>query len=118
VFEAVADARQHLTHLFSWTSAEPTGLLPFFPRSSWEFATRAIDEKIASAWREAHQTFDGGDGFNRMTPESQEELETARVWEGWSPLDSTGSFPVRLRFEELAMSFFEPLIKAREVSSR
>lgn len=118
VFEAVADARQHLTRLFTWISAEPTGLLPFFPKSSWEFARRALDEKYAQAWQQAHQTFEGGDGFNRTTPESQEEFETARIWEGWSPLASAGSFPVRLRFEELATTFFEPLIKAREVSSR
>ena len=118
VFGPVADARVHLSRLYEWAMAAGEIPLPFFPRTSRVFAARALDGKIDQGWRDAHQEFEGGDGWNRMTPESQEELAMLRVWEGWSPLDSTGRLPVRFRFDELAEEFFRPLVNARELHSR
>jgi len=92
--------------------------LPFFPRTSWEYAEKAIAEKVQQGMRGAHQTFEGGDGWNRVTPESQEELEFARIWEGWSPLDSQGSRPGAYAFDVVAEEFFRPMLLAREVYSR
>ena len=118
VFGPVTDARLHLAGLFEWAMKARHAPLPFFPRTSRVFATRVLDDKADQGWREAHQEFDGGDGWNRMTPESQEELEMARVWEGWSPLASTGRLPVPIPFDVLAEEFFRPLLAAREVHSR
>ena len=89
--------------------------LPFFPRTSWAFAEKVIAGKDALARREAHQKFEGGDSQNFALPESEEELEYARVWEGWSPLEASGKLPVRYRFEDIARQFCEPLLAAREV---
>jgi exodeoxyribonuclease V gamma subunit len=118
VFGPVVDARRHLARLFEWAMTAPDAPLPFFPRTSRVFATRVLDEKADQGWRDAHQEFEGGDGWNRLTPESQEELEMARVWEGWSPLASSGPVPVRVSFAVLAEEFFRPLLAAREVHAR
>ncbi len=118
VFGPVADARRHLARLFTWAMSTPDAPLPFFPRTSRVFATRVLEDKTAQGWRDAHQEFEGGDGWNRTTPESQEELEMARVWEGHSPLATSGALPVPVPFDELAEEFFRPLLAAREVCSR
>lgn len=118
VFEKVNDPRMHLARLFAWAASAVDMPLPFFPKASRLYATKAIEGKPEQGWREAHQKFEGGDGYNHSVPESEEELEYARLWEGWSPLDSTGSVPVRFCFEELAVQFFEPLLAAREVHRR
>jgi exodeoxyribonuclease V gamma subunit len=115
VFKPVDDPRSHLAGLVEWTLASADTPLPFFPKTSRAFATKSIAGKTEQAWREAHQSFDGGEGGNFSFPESEEELEFARLWEGWSPLDSTGALPTRYRFDELAEAFFEPLLAAREV---
>ncbi|HIF92847.1 MAG TPA: exodeoxyribonuclease V subunit gamma [Myxococcales bacterium] len=118
VYARVPDARVHLTRIFEWASSVALAPLPFFPRTSWEYAEKAIAEKVQQGMRGAHQTFEGGDGWNRVTPESQEELEFARIWEGWSPLDSQGSRPGAYAFDVVAEEFFRPMLLAREVYSR
>ena len=118
VFGAVPEARVHLARLYRWASSAALSPLPFFPRTSRIYAEQAIAEKGEQALRSAHQAFEGGDGWNRITPESKEELEIARVWEGWSPLDSKGPQSGRYRFDALAEAFFRPLLEAREVYPR
>jgi len=115
VFEEVSDPRTHLVRLFEWVWSTGISPLPFFPKTAWAFAEKAIAGKSDQAWREAHQKFEGGESSNFGLPESEEELEYERIWEGWSPLASAGLLPVRYRFEELATQFFEPLLAAREV---
>jgi exonuclease V gamma subunit len=118
VFGPVADARRHLGQLFAWAMTTPDAPLPFFPRTSRVFATRLLNDKEALGWREAYQEFDGSEGSNRMTPESQEELEMARIWEGWSPLAASEGSPGRVPFDTLAEEFFRPLLAVREVHER
>jgi len=115
VFERVSDPKIHLARLFEWAWSAAEAPLPFFPKTARVFAENALAGKPDLAWRKAHQRFDGGDDSNFVLPESEEELEYARLWEGWSPLNSAGSLPVRFHFEELATQFFEPLFEAREV---
>lgn len=115
VFERVDDPRAHLVQLFEWAWSAEISPLPFFPKTAWAFAEKAIAGKDDLAWREAHQKFEGGDSSNFSMPESEEELEYARLWEGWSPLESVGLLPVRYRFEDLAIQFFKPMLAAREV---
>jgi exonuclease V gamma subunit len=115
VFERVHDPQTHLARLFEWAWSAEHAPLPFFPKTAWAFAERAIAGKEGPAWREAHLKFEGGDTQNSALPESEEELEYARVWEGWSPLESVGKLPVRYRFDEISKQFFEPLLAAREV---
>jgi exodeoxyribonuclease V gamma subunit len=115
VFEGVDEPRAHLAQIFEWAWSAAISPLPFFPKTAWAFAEKAIAGKSDLAWREAHQKFEGGDSSNFSMPESEEELEYARLWEGWSPLESAGLLPVRYRFEDLAIQFFEPLLAAREV---
>jgi exodeoxyribonuclease V gamma subunit len=115
VFERIHDPQTHLARLFEWAWSAEYAPLPFFPRTSWAFAEKVIAGKGAMARREAHRIFEGGESQNFALPESEEELEYARVWEGWSPLESSGKLPVRYRFEEIARQFFEPLLAAREV---
>jgi exodeoxyribonuclease V gamma subunit len=115
VFERVAEPKLHLARLFEWAWSTEDAPLPFFPKTSWAFASRSVEGKTDIAWRAAHQKFEGGDSQNAGLPESDEELEYARIWEGWSPLDSSGALPVRFHFEDIADQFFRPLIEAREV---
>jgi exodeoxyribonuclease V gamma subunit len=118
VYARVPDARVHLTRLFEWASSVALAPLPFFPRTSRIYAEQAVAEKVQQGMRSAHQNFEGGDGWNPMTPESQEELEFARIWEGWSPLESQGSRPGPYAFDAIAEEFFRPMLLAREVYSR
>ena len=115
VFEQVSNSKLHLARLFEWVWSTANAPLPFFPKTAWAFAAKAIAGNSDQAWRAAHQRFEGGEGLNFSLPESEEELESARIWEGWSPLASTGRLPVRFRFEELTLQFFEPFLEAREV---
>jgi exodeoxyribonuclease V gamma subunit len=115
VFERVRDPQTHLARLFEWAWSAVHAPLPFFPKTAWAFAEKAIAGRNAQAWRDAYQKFEGGDSLNFALPESEEELEYARVWEGLSPLESVGKLPVRYRFDEIAKQFFEPLLTAREV---
>ena len=89
--------------------------LAFFPKTAWAFAKPALAGKSESAWRAAYQQFEGGDSQNAGLPESEEELEYARIWEGTSPLDSAGARSSGYSFEDLAKEFFAPLLEAREV---
>jgi exodeoxyribonuclease V gamma subunit len=115
VFERVSDSQTHLARLFEWAWSAVDAPLPFFPNTGWAFAAKAIAGNSDLAWREAHRKYEGGESQYFSLPESEEELEYARIWEGWSPLESTGTLPVRYRFEELTRRFFEPLLEAREV---
>jgi len=115
VFERVSDPRAHLARLFEWAWSAAHAPLPFFPKTAWAFAEKAIAGKDDMAWRAAFEKYEGGDSQIFALPESQEELEYARVWEGWSPLDSVGKLPVRYHFEDIVKEFFEPLLAAREV---
>jgi exodeoxyribonuclease V gamma subunit len=115
VFERVSDSQTHLARLFEWAWSAAEAPLPFFPNTGWAFAAKAIAGKSDQAWRDAHQKYEGGESHQFSLPESEEELEYARIWEGWSPLDSAGKLPVRYRFEDLTTQFFEPLLEAREV---
>ena len=115
VFERIDTPQLHLARLFEWAWNSIDAPLPFFPRTSWAFASNSISGKTAQAWRAAHQQFDGGEGQNFVLPESEEELEYARLWEGLSPLTSTVALPLRYSFEDIAHRFFEPLIEARKV---
>lgn len=115
VFEKVSDPMTPLTSLFEWAWNAADMPLPFFPKTAWAFAEKAMAGKIDQAWRAAHHQFEGSDGSSFGFPESEEDLDYARLWEGWSPLDSTGALPVRYRFEKLALQFFDPLFEAREV---
>lgn len=118
VFEAVPDARIHLGRLCAWADQASRRPLPFFPRASRAFAEKAIEGKADQGRRDAQLQFEGGDGWNALVPESQQELETARIWEGWSPLSSDRELPVAIHFEPLAEELFEPLLAAREVCAR
>jgi exodeoxyribonuclease V gamma subunit len=118
VYAAVPDARVHLERLFEWASSVAWAPLPFFPRTSRIYAEKAIAGKQPQGLRVAHQNFEGGEGGNRVTPESEEELEFARIWEGWSPLASQGERPGRYAFDVVAEEFFRPMFEAREVYSR
>ena len=115
VFERIINPQLHLARLFEWAWSAVNSPLPFFPKTAWAFSEKDIAGKSDQAWRAAHQQFEGGDSQNFSLPESEEELEYARIWEGWSPLESAGSLPVRYRFEDLANRFLEPLLEAREV---
>jgi exonuclease V gamma subunit len=115
VFDRISDPLPQLTRLFEWVWSTEDAPLPFFPKASWAFASKFSEGKTDLARRAAHQIFDGGDSQNVGLPESEEELEYARIWEGWSPLDSSAALPVRYHFEDIADRFFRPLIEAREV---
>lgn len=115
VFEEVSDPRTHLARLFEWVWSTGISPLPFFPKTAWAFAEKAIAGKSDQAWRAAHQKFEGGESSNFGLPESEEELEYERIWEGWSPLASAGPLPGGYRFEDLVTGFFRPLLIARKV---
>ena len=115
LLQQVQDPKTHLARLFDWAWGASMVPLPFFPRTSRAFAKDHLAGKSDQAWRKANQTFFGGDTVNFMIPEIEEDLEMARVWEGASPLETPAPFPVRFSFEELALEFFEPFFRAREV---
>lgn len=115
VYENLSDPQAPLARLFEWSWSVTLRPLAFFPKTAWAFAKPALAGKIESAWRAAYQQFEGGDSQNAGLPESEEELEYARIWEGTSPLDSAGARSSGYCFEDLAKEFFAPLLEAREV---
>ena len=118
VFGPVPDARVQLARLVDWALTVPDAPLPFFAKASRVYAQRVHEGKSEQGFREAHQRFEGEEGQNRVTPEAQEELETERIWEGRSPLASSGRVPTHASFEKLADEFFRPFLDAREVHTR
>ena len=117
VYERVPDALEHLQSLFAWAWSSDEAPLPFFPKTSWAYAELACQGKSDQGWRQAHRVFGGGDETPFRMVESEEELEYARIWEGWSPLGSEEALPLGPRFVDLADRFFEPLLAAREVGA-
>ena len=118
VFEAVKDARVHLAQLFEWAWLSFESPLPFFPKASQQFFKFAKEGKTDQAWRAAQQAYHGGESGGFMTPESEEDLEHARLWEGLSPLEIDSDLALRFRFDEVAEAFFTPLLEARRVEPR
>jgi len=118
IFKAVPDAHRELAQLFEWAWSVDRAPLPFFPKTSRAFGRRWAQGNSDQAWRDAHQSFYGGDSREFDFPESEEELELARVWEGALPLESASDQGVLFRFEALAQRFFEPFLAAREVVER
>jgi exonuclease V gamma subunit len=118
IFKAVPEAHRELAQLFEWAWSVDRAPLPFFPDTSRAFGRRWAQGKHDQAWREAHQKFYGGESREFDFPESEEDLELARVWEGALPLESASDQPVLFRFEALAQRFFEPFLAAREVHKR
>ncbi|MEE8166216.1 MAG: hypothetical protein V3T64_11645, partial [Myxococcota bacterium] len=118
IFKAVPDAHRELAQLFEWAWSVDRAPLPFFPNTSRAFGRRWAQGNLDQAWRDAHQSFYGGDSREFDFPESEEDLELARVWEGALPLESVSDQPVLFRFEALAQRFFEPFLEAREVHER
>ncbi len=74
-----------------------------------------LDPLRPTAGPETHAP--GGEARGQIDGPEQ-ELETARIWEGWSPLSSDRELPVAIHFEPLAEELFEPLLAAREVCAR
>ena len=118
IFKAVPDAHRELAQLFEWAWSVDRAPLPFFPNTSRAFGRRWAEGKPDQAWRDAHQKFYGGESREFDFPESEEDLELARVWEGALPLESASDQGVLFRFEALAQRFFEPFLEAREVFDR
>jgi exodeoxyribonuclease V gamma subunit len=107
----VVEPRQVLAQLFEWAWSLDRAPLPFFPETSRKFAISA-EKNLHDARRQAYQAYHGGDWG---TPEGARDLADARLWEGFSPLDSDASLPVEYGFEALATTFFAPLLRARTV---
>jgi exonuclease V gamma subunit len=116
-FGRVEQPLRLLRRLFEWAVSVERAPLPFFPRSSRVFADRVLAGKLEQARREAYQKFEGGTGWRAERPESTEDLDLERVWEGLAPLssDAVEEGFVLFGFEELASEFFGPLGEAREV---
>jgi len=114
VFEPVAEPGACLSQIFEWAFRAERAPLPFFPRSSLAFARKALEGKLDQAWRAAQQTYHGGESNAFLTPEADENLEQARLWEGVSPLESTGDEIGLPRFDQLAIELFEPMLAVRE----
>lgn len=113
-FGPVEAPHVHLAALFSWAHWSEQTPLPFFPKASRDFAGLALEGKVDQAWRAAQQAYHGGDSSAFRTPEADEDLEQARLWEGVSPLEPVGDLPVHDRFDAVATAFFEPLLAARQ----
>jgi hypothetical protein len=108
-----------LQQIFEWAASASDAPLPFFPRSSRKFAEQLDKKSAEDARREALKIFEGSDSLDfGIPPESEEELEMQRLWEGWSPIeaDAGGAGPLTVSFDELAAAFFAPLLAAREVA--
>jgi exodeoxyribonuclease V gamma subunit len=118
VFSKVEDAKAELAMLFAWAWNVDRAPLPFFPKTSRAFAEFALQEKQEQAWRSAHHEFYGGETQGFGLPEFEEDLESARIWEGSRPLESEGDQPVLFRFSDLAERFFKSFFEAREVHER
>ncbi len=118
VFERVTEPREHLARLFAWAWSADRSPLPFFPKASRKFAIAATEGKFDQAWRNAEETYHGGDSGAWRMPEADEGLEHARLWEGVSPIGRLGDLPLAFRFDAMADEFFRPFLEAREVHTR
>ena len=114
VFGAEPEPGAHLARIFEWALSCERAPLPFFPKSSLAFAKPALEHKAEQAWRAAQQAYHGGDTGRFRTPEAEENLEQARLWEGISPLESTADSVLLFRFDRIATEFFEPMFAARK----
>ena len=115
VFERVENPRNLLARLFEWATGAKRAPLPFFPRASRDFAAQWAKGKTDEAWRDAEQTYRGGNTGGPRMPESEEGLEHALLWEGASPVDRGRALSLPFHFDEVAEAFFGPLLAAREV---
>jgi len=110
-FPRIEDPLPLLTTLVEWAIAADDAPIPFFERASRAFAKEmrkdAPDE--VKAWRDARSQFDGRDESGNRFAEADQELETARVWEGLSPIAPTEETGIVPGFDEVARAFFEPL---------
>jgi exodeoxyribonuclease V gamma subunit len=116
-FGPVANAREELARLFAWAWSAAGSPLPFFPKASRKFASKAATDRD-QARRDAVAAYHGGDSTRFIMPESQEELAHERLWEGTDPLSDgdvdAPDLPFEHRFEDLAERVFAPLFAARE----
>ncbi|MCP4906811.1 MAG: exodeoxyribonuclease V subunit gamma [bacterium] len=117
-FERVAEPCRHLSRLFEWAWSANLAPLPFFPKASRRFAADFLDGKFDRAWRGAEETYHGGESGKWRTPESEEGLEHARLWEGLSPISRAGERLFPYRFDAVAEEFFAPFLAARVVESQ
>jgi len=117
VFDPVASAADALGDLFALAWSVDEAPLPFFPRAAREFSAR-FEKSERGAWREANQTYLGGDWKKGSRPESEEGPEHARIWQGWQPLEADPSMPVGASFEDLSRRIFEPFDRVRRVLQR
>ena len=117
-FGPVEAPREQLAMLFEWAWSVESAPLPFFPRSSRQYAEKASKPELA--WREAAGELFGRETGNRNGPsaELERDLESQRIWEGGSPLETLADRPLIFAFEELATRFFEPLLAVRRESSQ
>ena len=117
-FGYVENAREELEMLFEWALHAELAPLPFFPRASRVFASRFTEENAEPAWRDAHQKYYGGESGLFSLPESEEELEQIRVWEGSLPLEARDDLSGAYAFDSLALRFFDGFFAAREVFAK
>jgi len=118
VFERVEESRIHLARLFEWAWSAQEAPLPFFPKASRRFASDCLKGAVDQAWRGAEETYHGGDSGAWRTPESEEGLDHARLWEGLSPLARANDLPLPYGFDVIAEEFFAPFLEARKVHSK
>ncbi len=114
VFGPEPEPGARLARIFEWAWSCEGAPLPFFPKSSLAFAKPALERKTDQAWRAAQQAYFGGDSNLFRTPEAEEDLEQARLWEGVSPLESSADSVLLFRFDQVAAEFFEPMLALRK----
>jgi len=114
-FEDVPDARAELARIFAWAWSAEQAPLPFFAKTSRKFASKVAKDRD-QARRDAHQAYHGGESSRFSLPESEEELEHARIWEGLDPLGDVKTLPLDYGFEALAEDFFGPMLVARKTA--
>jgi len=116
-FGPVEAPHEPLAMLFEWAWSVELAPLPFFPESSRRYAENASKPELA--WREAAGELFGRETASRTgrSAELERDLESQRIWEGGSPLEQLDDRPLLFEFDELARSFFEPLLAARKDSS-
>ena len=107
----------HLAQIFEWAWSCERAPLPLFPASSLAFAKPALEHKTDQAWRAAQQSYLGGESNHGTRPESEQDLEQARLWEGVSPLEASGDPALLHRFDHVATGFFGPMLAVRKTDS-
>jgi exodeoxyribonuclease V gamma subunit len=113
-FGPVPNASEELARLFAWALSADRAPLPFFPKSSRKFASK-VGANLDQARRDANVAYHGGDSSRFIMPESEEELEYERLWEGVDPLSEAKNLPIEYRFESVAEHFFTPLLAVRKL---